>query len=86
MVPLVLAGTVVWGVVGLILLAERASLTAQGRENWLWICLAGFLFGVAGLLLMRRHDANRRRRLGRPSTPGGWRSAVRRGTLLYRKR
>lgn len=29
---------------------------------WLWTCVAGFLWGIPGLLTMLRHDANRRRR------------------------
>lgn len=62
MVPFAVGGIVVWAVVGLVLLAMRPTLIEQGREDWLRICLAGFLLGFPGLLLMIRHDANRRRR------------------------
>ncbi|MDO3701516.1 DUF2530 domain-containing protein [Micromonospora sp. C28SCA-DRY-2] len=63
MVPFALAGMAIWAVVGLVLLLFfRDWLTESGRENWLWICLAGFLWGIPGLAVMMRHDANRRRR------------------------
>jgi hypothetical protein len=59
MVPFAVGGMVVWAVVGLVVLA----FFRDGRENWLWTCLAGFLLGLPGLAVMIRHDANRRRRL-----------------------
>ncbi|HEY0698803.1 MAG TPA: DUF2530 domain-containing protein [Micromonospora sp.] len=62
MVPFAVAGLVIWAVVGLVLLYFRDWLVAHGHENWLWICLAGFLAGFPGLAVMVRHDANRRRR------------------------
>ena len=42
----------------------RDWLAVHDRENWLHICLAGFLLGFPGLAVMLRHDANRRRRRG----------------------
>ncbi|MFX0595089.1 DUF2530 domain-containing protein [Melissospora conviva] len=62
MVPFAVAGLVLWAIAGLVLFASRDWLVAQGHENWLWICLAGFLIGFPGLAVMLRHDANRRRR------------------------
>ncbi len=62
MVPLALAGLAVWAIVGLALLPLRSRLAADGHSSWLWTCLAGFLLGIPGLLVMARHDANRRRR------------------------
>ncbi|MDG4821519.1 DUF2530 domain-containing protein [Asanoa sp. WMMD1127] len=59
MTPFAVGGMVVWAVVGLVVLA----FFRDGRENWLWTCLAGFLLGLPGLAVMIRHDANRRRRL-----------------------
>jgi Protein of unknown function (DUF2530) len=56
MVPFALGGMAAFAVAGLVLLA------VGGHHNWLWICLAGFLSGIPGLLTMLRHDANRRRR------------------------
>jgi hypothetical protein len=62
MVPFALGGMAAWAVAGLGLLAFRDELAANGHEHWLKICLAGFLLGIPGLLVMLRHDANRRRR------------------------
>ncbi|SBV28438.1 Protein of unknown function [Micromonospora krabiensis] len=63
MVPFALAGMAAWAVVGLVLLVFfRDWLTEHDHRNWLWICLAGFLWGFPGLAVMMRHDANRRRR------------------------
>lgn len=63
MVPFALAGLALWAVVGLtLLLFFRDWLTQNGHENWLHICLAGFLVGLPGLATMLRHDAHRRRR------------------------
>ena len=63
MVPIAVAGLVGWAVAGLVLLLFfRDWLTEHGHENWLWTCLAGFLWGFPGLAVMMRHDANRRRR------------------------
>ncbi len=62
MVPFAIGGIVVWAVLGLVLLGFRPTLVEQGRDEWLWICLAGFLWGFPGLAVMIRHDANRRRR------------------------
>jgi hypothetical protein len=58
-VPFAVGGIVLWAVIGLILLPFRHSLAAHGHENWLWICLAGFLVGFPGLLTMIRHDRYR---------------------------
>jgi hypothetical protein len=62
MVPFVAGGLVGWLVVGLILLANRATLVAHGHEEWLRVCVAAFLVGLPGLALMIVHDRNRRRR------------------------
>jgi biopolymer transport protein ExbB/TolQ len=59
MVPFAVGGIVVWALIGLVVLA----FFRDGRENWLWTCLAGFVLGFPGLAVMIRHDANRRRRL-----------------------
>jgi hypothetical protein len=55
MVPFAVAGIAVWAVAGLVL-------WALGRTEWAGICLAGVIWGVPGLLVMLRHDANRQRR------------------------
>lgn len=56
MVPFALGGMAAFAVAGVVLLLAGA------RAEWLWVCLAGFLWGIPGLLTMLRHDANRRRR------------------------
>jgi hypothetical protein len=59
MVPFAVAGLVIWAVIGLAMLPFRDRLVAAGHGSWLWTCLAGFLLGIAGLLVMIRHDAHR---------------------------
>lgn len=72
MVPFAVGGIVAWAVAGLVLLLFfRDWLAANGHENWLWICLSGFLAGFVGLAVMIRHDANRRRRRAAGGRPGG---------------
>lgn len=56
MVPFALAGMGAFAVAGVVVLI------AGGPAEWLWICLAGFLWGFPGTATMLRHDANRRRR------------------------
>lgn len=56
MVPFAVAGTGVWAVAGLIMLATGAP------EEWLRTCLAGFLLGLVGLAFMVVRDRRRRRR------------------------
>jgi hypothetical protein len=62
MVPFALAGMAAFLVAGLVLLLFHDWLSDHGHTDWLWICVAGFLLGIPGLLTMLRHDANRRRR------------------------
>ena len=69
MVPFALIGIAVWVLVGLVLLANRSTLVAQGREGWLDICLAGALVGLPGLATMIVHDRNRRRRHAASRSP-----------------
>ena len=57
MVPFAVAGIVAWVIAFVVLWA------VGGRDEWLWICVAGFLWGFPGLFVMLRHDAHRRRRL-----------------------
>jgi hypothetical protein len=64
-VPFALGGMVIWAVVGLVMLGFRHTLSAHGHENWLWICLAGFLAGIPGILTMTTHDRHRRERRAR---------------------
>ena len=63
MVPFALGGMVAFAVAALVVWL------AGGPRSWVWICVAGLLWGIPGLLTMMRHDANRRRRraLSHPS-------------------
>lgn len=56
MVPLTAAGTAAWAIAAVVMLPFR-----DGHESWFWICVAGFLWGIPGLLVMLRREANRRR-------------------------
>lgn len=56
MLPLSVVGTLIWAVVGLVLLAADAPV------EWRRICLAGFLLGLPGVAAMAVHDRRRRRR------------------------
>ena len=56
MVPFALGGMAAFAVAGVVVLL------AGGPREWLWVCVAGFLWGIPGLLTMIRYDARRRRR------------------------
>ena len=62
MVPFVLTGMAVWLVLALLCLIFKDTLDAQGRGQWLSICVAGFVVALPGLGLMIVHDRNRARR------------------------
>ncbi len=62
-VPFAIVGMAIWAVLGLVLLLGfRHTLSAHGHTDWLWICLAGLVSGVPGLLTMITHDRHRRAR------------------------
>ncbi len=69
MVPFALVGMGVWLVLGVVALAGHGWLTAHHHQNWLWICVAGFLLGLPGLAMMSVHDRNRRIRRRRAGLP-----------------
>ena len=52
----ILAGTAVWFVAFLVLLALSGRLAAAGELVWLWTCLAGWVLGLLGWLLARRQQ------------------------------
>jgi hypothetical protein len=70
-VPYAIGGMAIWAIVGLVLLGFRHTLTAHGHQDWLWICLAGFLAGIPGLLTMITHDRHRRERLATAASASG---------------
>ena len=57
-------GTIVWAVAFLILLPFRSDLEADGRGDWLWICLAGIVGGLYGIVYCRRRRASMARARG----------------------
>ncbi|HKA68111.1 MAG TPA: DUF2530 domain-containing protein [Actinomycetes bacterium] len=57
-------GTIVWAAAFLILLPFRADLQANGRGDWLWICLAGIVGGLYGIVYCRRRRASMARARG----------------------
>ena len=64
MVPFAIAGIAAWALATLLVLPFQRELEDRGHGMWLWICVAGILWGMVGLAVMLRHDANRRRRRG----------------------
>jgi hypothetical protein len=57
MVPLAVGGIAIWAVATLVTIPFRDS-----HPSWFWICVAGLLWGIPGLITMIRHDAKRRAR------------------------
>ena len=57
MVPFAVGGMAIWAVLGVVMWATN-------HPSWAQICLAGFLWGIPGLVTMLRHDAKSRRQAG----------------------
>jgi len=55
-------GTALWAVALVVALLARDHLDDQGREWWLWTCVAGLVLGLIGMVITTR----RRARLARP--------------------
>lgn len=53
--PVVLAGTVAFGVASAVLAVLAGRLADDGHLGWLWTAVAGTVLGLVGLLVMRRH-------------------------------
>jgi Protein of unknown function (DUF2530) len=53
--PLVLVGTVIFFVGFVVLLPFYRWLGEHHHRVWLWTCLAGWVLGLVGLTLMRKH-------------------------------
>ena len=60
-VKVVSLGTALWGVALVVLLLLRDELRDDGREWWIWTCVAGFLLGLAGVWYCRRRRESIRR-------------------------
>jgi hypothetical protein len=52
---IVAIGTGLWFVGFVVLLPFYGWLGRHDHRVWLWTCLAGWLLGLAGLAIMRRH-------------------------------
>jgi len=65
-VPVIALGTVLWSVVLLVLVAVRLvhGRLGGGRDDWLWIALAGVGLGLLGLRTVHRRRAALRRATG----------------------
>lgn len=48
-------GTAIWFVAFIVLLPFYGWLGRHGHHVWLWTALAGWLLGLAGLVLVRKH-------------------------------
>jgi Kef-type K+ transport system membrane component KefB len=53
---IVLAGTVLYAVAAVILLALHTSLTNDGHGRWPWIAVSGVGLGLLGLYYLKRRD------------------------------
>lgn len=62
----VAVGCGVWAVLLVLSLAFGDRLAADGRQWWLWTCVAGLGFGLAGLAFLQ-HQAVRRRSRPHPT-------------------
>lgn len=64
-VRLIGIGTAAWAVALIVILPFHASLSAHGRGDWLWICVAAIGGGFFGMWY-----SHRRRRARRPTSDG----------------
>ena len=55
-----MAGTALWFLGFVVLLPFYDWLGRHGHRVWLWTCLAGWIVGVLGFLLLRKHRAEGR--------------------------
>jgi Protein of unknown function (DUF2530) len=53
-VPMVVIGTVLWGIALVLTIVFRHTLSDHHHGWWVWTCLAGFTLGLIGIPYMRR--------------------------------
>jgi hypothetical protein len=51
----VVIGTSLWFVAFVVLLPFYGSLGRHGHRIWLWTCLAGWVLGIIGWVIISRH-------------------------------
>lgn len=56
----VLIGTAIWFVAFVVLLPFYGWLGRHDHRVWLWTCLAGWVLGLCGAALMRKHRSEGR--------------------------
>lgn len=54
------AGTVLWGIAFVVLLALRSTLDRHDAGWWLWVCVTGIALGLLGLWVTTRRRARLR--------------------------
>ena len=53
-------GTALWAIALVVCLIFRARLVEAGSDWWIWVCVSGFVLGLAGLpYVIRRRSAYR---------------------------
>jgi hypothetical protein len=57
---IILIGTAIWFVAFVVLLPCYGWLGRHDHRVWLWTCLAGWILGLIGYAVMRRHRADGR--------------------------
>lgn len=57
---IVTVGTALWFAAFVALLPFYGWLGRHDHRDWLWTCLAGWVLGLIGLLLVRRHRGSGR--------------------------
>lgn len=57
---IVAVGTIAWFVGFVVLLPFYSSLGHHHHRVWLWTCLAGWILGLIGYSIVRRHRAEGR--------------------------
>jgi hypothetical protein len=60
-VAIVTLGTALWGIGLLVAIVLRDRLADGGKEDWVWIFLAGTFLGLIGVRYVRRRRAALRR-------------------------
>ena len=60
-VPVVVAGTILWGIGLLVLLPFTSRLLRDDHGWWLGMCVTGFVLGLVGIRYTKRQQARGRR-------------------------